>query len=308
VLRLYSPRISVSLTAFALLATGLILRADNPPAPQPPPGFRVVYHSDGNGNKIPIFVKDAVDPLGHAQSMEDDPLDHQRVFSEANPMGSKAFLAPNASNLTKASSSNGQDAFTTKVYDTTSANSVYNLGSKSTFNTSPYNGLKSAAGYDQSYATKAADVAENQQAATEFAAIGSPDQNRVAPVPASTYDTSSAPGYDKKFTGPEEDARHRSLTKLSNGQMLVEDIPDRPLTVDEVKNLINHGFKPNTTQPPSAASRPLNDPNYQPEPLRIEPTEPETPTPAADNQKVHDDDANDPVPSPGTMAEPLPNK
>jgi hypothetical protein len=78
------------------------------------------------------------------------------------------------------------------------------------------------------------------------------------------------------------------------------------LSVDEVRALINHGFKPDLSEPAAPASKPLNDPNYQPEPLRIEPTSADDalPVPPAPGMhKVQDDDSNDPVPSPGTMAE-----
>jgi hypothetical protein len=69
-------------------------------------------------------------------------------------------------------------------------------------------------------------------------------------------------------------------------------LPNRPLSIDEVRNLINHETKPNTDIKPDEPSKPLNDPNYKPEPLRD--------MPAPNNN----DDANDPVPPPGTMASP----
>ncbi len=45
----------------------------------------------------------------------------------------------------------------------------------------------------------------------------------------------------------------------------VSDIPNRPLTVDEVRGLINHGLKPDTAAPPGMPSKAINDPNYKPE-------------------------------------------
>lgn len=305
----------IHLSAIPLLATGFLLRADDPPdATKPPPGYKVVYQDMG-GRKVPIFVKDQLDPLRHAGNVGLDPLDPQKVFSETNPESNKTFK-PADVDVNKSADLGTHDNFTTKVYDNTGPSNVYNLGSKSTYHTTSFDGAKSAAGYNQAYATKNAPT-DLDQADSAFAPIGNSEQNRTAPIDAHTYDTYAAPDADKKFTGPEEDARHKHLTKLTNGQTLVEDLPDRPLTVDEVRNLIDHGFKPNLSEPAAPASRPLNDPNYQPEPLRIEPTTPDDApqvAPSTSTHKVQDDDANDPVPSPGTMAEhpednqPLPSK
>jgi hypothetical protein len=307
--------VRTSLAAVALLAAGLFLRGDDtstPPAPKPPPGYKVLYHDVG-GKKVPIFVKQQLDPLRHAGGIGFDPLDPQKVFSESNPESNKTFIPAAASGVDKSADLNTQEAFATKVYDTTGPGSVYNLGSKSTYQTASYNGTKAAAGYDQSFATKSVSP-ELDQAASAFAPIGASGQNLTAPVGAKTYDTFASPEEDKKFTGPEEEASHNHLKRLSNGQILIEDIPDRPLSIDEVRDLINHGFKPDFTKPAVPDDKALNDPDYQPEPLRIDPPEDATPVPPAGTHKVQDDDANDPVPSPGTMAEhpentePLPSK
>jgi hypothetical protein len=305
-----------SLTALALLVTGPLLRADDPPATTPPAGSHVIYETVG-GKRVPIFVKDQVDPLHAARNLENDPLDHQKVFSETNPMAHKSFTSPEAANWNQAAGTQGQDSSFTKVYNIPGDTSVYNTGSKSTYHINGYEGVKAVPGFDQSFATKSADVGQDQNAMSQFAAIGSTDQNRTAAISSTPFPTYAAPADDssKTFQGPEEDARHRHLTRLKDGQLLIEDIPDRPLSIDEVKGLINHGFKPDTTQPPPPASKPLNDPNYQPTPLRISPAEvndnqPDNQPAPADTghkEKVQDDDANDPVPSPGTMAEPPEN-
>ena len=309
-LRRFPLVVPACLSAIALLATAPLLRADDPPAPTPPPGYKVIYHDVGGGKRMPILVQNQPDPLRHA-NLGSDPLDPQKVFSETNPDANKTFLPGNAAGLDKSAGLDTQQTFPTKVYDTSGPASVYNFGSKSTFHTTAYAGTKSAAGYDQVFPTKSAPP-DLDEATSAFAPMGAAEQNRTAPINARAEEVFASPDADKKFTGPEEDARHNHLKKLSNGQMLIENIPDRPLSIDEVKDLINHGFKPDLSQPPPAASKPLNDSDYQPEPLRIEPTSADdAPT---STQKVKDDDANDPVPSPGTMAdppensEPLPNK
>ena len=80
----------------------------------------------------------------------------------------------------------------------------------------------------------------------------------------------------------------------------VSDIPDRPLTIDEVRGLINHGFKPDTTASPDAPTKAINDPDYKPE---ASPEPPEAPSMRA---PLIDDDRDAPLPSPGTMSQTAP--
>jgi hypothetical protein len=305
----------IRLSAIALMATGFLLRADDPPAsaPTPPPGYKVVYHGS-----TPIFVKDQLDPLRHAGNIGDDPLDPQKVFSETNPASNKTFNPGTIDGANKSADLGSQKTFATKVYDTGPSN-VYNLGSKSTYKTASFDGTKAAPGFGQAFATKDAPT-DLDHADSAFAPIGASEQNRTAPIDAKTYATFAAPDSNKDFSGPEADALHRHAKpgeRIDGDMQVIGEIPDRPLSVDEVRALINHGFKPNLDQPPAPASKPLNDPNYQPEPMRIEPTSPDDAppvAPATGTHKVDDDDTNDPVPSPGTMAEhpedtqPLPSK
>ncbi len=271
-------------------------RADDPP-PATPPGYKTVY-IDVGGKKEPILVKQQLDPLRNIQN-PDDPRDPRRIYSAANAMANKSFMAGAGSGWDK--SAQMKDAYVTKPYALDQpANSNYT--GKSAFPTAAFAGGRTLAAYDRKFATKTADAGQDETAAA-FAAIGSSEQNRTAPIDARPVETFAAPMADKTFQGPEEDARHKKLTRVGDGQILVEDLPDRPLTIDEVRDLINHGFKPNTSEPPPPASKPLNDPDYQPEPLRIEPTESETPAP----RNARDDDKDDPVPAPGTMAEPPEN-
>jgi hypothetical protein len=298
----------ICLSCVVLLATGILVRADDPPAPTPPPGSKVVYQDTGGGNRVPIFVKDQLDPLRHAGNIGDDPLDHQKVFSETNPESHKTFNSGNLGGVDKSADLGNQKTFPTKVYGDTGPSSVYNLGSKSTYHTASYDGTKAAAGFNQAYATKDAP-ADFNHADSAFAPIGSSEQNRTAPIDAKTYATFASPDANKDFTGPEADIMHQRAkpgAQIDGDLQKLGEIPYRPLSIDEVRALINHGFKPNLSEPAAPASRPLNDPNYQPEPLRIEPTSADDALPvppASGMHKVQDDDTNDPVPSPGTMAE-----
>jgi len=280
--------------------------------PKPPPGTHVVYEEVG-GKKVPIFVKDQYDFGRIGRKVGDDPLDPQKVFSETNAAQNKAFK-PADFNINKSSDLGNQDNYVTKVYGNTAPTSVYNLRDKPTYPTASFDGAKSAAGYNQTFATKGAPA--NLDQASQFAPIGAQsEQNRKAPIDARPYATYAAPQANKDYAGPEAEIIRKQVKPgrpIDGDLQQLTEIPNRPLTIDEVRNLINHGFKANLDEPPAPASKPLNDPNYQPEPLRIEPPVDDAPSAAA--HKVLDDDANDPVPSPGTMAEhpedsqPLPKK
>jgi hypothetical protein len=297
----------VCLAAFALAGATAFLRADDDSAnaQKAPPGYKIVDHDIGGGKKMPIFVKQDVDPLSHTRGFNDDPLDHQKVYSETNPMANKSFFGGNGASWNRASTFKDQDIYPAKVYNSAGGSRIYNFGAKSTYQTSAYAGLNPAAGYDKTFATKPADIDTNQAAAA-FAAMGSSEQNRMAPIDAKPVETFADVAADKKFQGPEEEARHRHLTHptpIDGDFQIIDNLPDRPLSIDEVKNLLNHDFKADTSKAPPPASKPLNDPDYQPQPIRIEPTSPETPPPTPGSGTKLDDDKDDPVPSPGTMAD-----
>jgi len=186
-----------------------------------------------------------------------------------------------------------QNTFTTKPYAfDSSAPTAPNLNEKFTTTTSADS--RNATGFDKSYPTSTDTDGKNKTAL--FASATSPDQGRTAVLGGQTTSTYASPLSDQTFHGDEADAAKRHLTRLQNGQMLVTDLPNRPLTIDEVRQLINHGFKPDTdVKPTDEPSKPLNDPQYKPEPLREAP-------PVSSN----DDDKDDPVPPPGTMAAPPP--
>jgi hypothetical protein len=317
--------IPIRLTAMGFLAAGLLfLRADDPPALKPPPGYKVVYRDVGGGKKAAIFVQEQMDMSGLTRNLADDPLDPQKVFSETNPASNKTFMPASAPGSDKSSGINAQQSFETKVYDTSTTSSVYDTGAKPTYHTASYAGAKAAAGYDQSFATTDTP-SDMSKAHSPFAPVGAAEQNRAAPIDAKTYGTFASADANKDFNGPEADAirQHaRPGAHIDGDLQLVGEIPNRPLSIDEVRELINHGFKPDLDQPPPPAGKPLNDPNYQPVPLRIEPTSaddapapvPAAASPGTGGHKVDEDDANDPVPSPGMMADPpenseaLPNK
>jgi len=278
------------LAAVTFLTAGTPLLADDQTASSD--GARTLM-VDAGGKSLPIRVKDAANPYKNVSSSytpgKYDP--ESPNFSATSSMANKSFSAP--SDSVSKSNADSQSVFATKSYNfDPSSPSAPNLDTKAGVpTTSAYN--RSDSDFDKSYATSRADADQNRRSL--LASETSPDQGRTSTLGDETADTFASPLTSQVFRGDEADASHRSLNRMQNGQMLVTDLPNRPLTIDEVRALINHGFKPDTSvQPPSEEeqSKPLNDPNYKPEPLR------ETPPPATD------DDKDDAVPPPGTMAAP----
>jgi hypothetical protein len=283
------------LFGFAVVTTGRLAVADDP-APSSSDGYKTIHVNSG-GKALPIRVQEEKDPYQSVSSTDTSgKYNPEQIFSRTNAMANKKFMdsATFETGVNSDYKNNDQNTFITKPYSFDSdSSSIPNLHTKANFaSTSAYN--QRATGFDKNYATTTADAGQNQ--ASLFASATSPDQGRTAVLGGQTTATFASPLTDKKFEGDEADAAKRHLIRMKTGQMLVEDLPDRPLTIDEVRDLLNHGFKPDTdAKPPEEQSKPLNDPDYKPEPLREAPA---PPTP------VNDDDKNDPVPPPGTMSAP----
>jgi len=286
------------LIAVILLTTGPLLRADDPPATTSTDGDKIIPVTVG-GRTIPIHVRDESDPFKNVSNNTDDgKYNPERIFSTKSSMADKQFL-PSSDLAAQKSALTGDDqnTFITKAYTgDPSTPTAPNLNTKVSLpTTSAFS--SSATGFDKAFPISKTDVGQARTA--ELTSATSPDQDRSAylgPQNTSAYATASdTADANKTFDGREAADLHHQLTKLDNGQMMVTDLPNRPLTIDEVRDLINHGFKPDTSVKPNPAdqSKPLNSPDYKPQPLR------DNPSPSSD-----DDDKNDPVPPPGTMAAP----
>jgi hypothetical protein len=268
------------------------LFADNQP---PPSDAYKTVSVDVGGKTMPVRVKDSSDPFKNVSASNTsgkyDPTSLN--FSATSSMANKSYSGPSNSFSQVSSEYKNRDrnTFVTKPYALdSSSHSVPNLDAKPTFSTTSAFS-HSAAGFDHAYQTSTADAGQNRTAL--LASATSPDQGRSATFEKQTSDAFVDPLGHKKFEGNEADAAHRHLTRTKSGQIEVSDLPDRPLTIDEVRELINHGFKPNTEVKPEEPSKPLNDPDYKPEPLR------DVPAPTSS-----EDDKDDPVPAPGTMSAP----
>ena len=289
-----SPIFWTRLIAVVFVTTGQLLHADDQPASSD--GYKTIPVTIAGGKTMPVRVKDGNDPFKNVSSSNStgkyDPSSLN--FSATSSMANKTYSPPSNS-ISKSNSdlkNQDQHSFITKAYvDNALSRSAPNLNNKAALPaTSAYS--RNATGFDKSFATSNADAGQNRMAV--LASAKSPDQDRTAPLGTHTTAAFASTLTGKTFEGPEADAAHHHLTKTDDGRIVISDLPNRALTIDEVRNLINHGFKPNTDLKPEEPSKPLNDPNYKPEPLR------DTPSPALE------DDKNDPIPSPGTMAAPQP--
>jgi hypothetical protein len=284
------------LIAVAFVTTGTLLHADDQPASSDGYKTKTVPVTVG-GKTVPIRVEESAPFENVPSSNPTDKYDPRSInFSAKSSMADKTFSLPSDS-LSKGSSdfnNRDQNTFITKTYtEDSSAPFAPNLNTKVSFPAAAgYN--RNAAGFDKSYASSSTDLGQNRTSA--FASSNTSDyQNRAAILggPEKPEVFASDPMANKQYLGP--GAQHVPDNIVIKDNFVISrmsGLPNRPLTIDEVRNLINHDTKPNTDVKPDEPSKPLNDPNYKPEPLR------DMPPPNSD------DDANDPVPPPGTMAAP----
>jgi len=282
--------------AIVALTTGSMLHAgDKPPAV--PEGYKPVKLPGGST----ILVKEGGDPFRRLPSAQQksDKYDPRQLFNHENSMAHKQFSASANSMAQKDADPHDQARYLTKSYTD----------------------LPSPDKNKSAFMTKypIADPSENDQTASDFkkpyttASIGrtlpkyttstSTFQGREAPVGDNKQKVYGYTDATKQYLGP-------GAQKVPEGVEIKEnvvlsrmgDMPDRPLSVDEVKNLINHGIRPDfETVNDIEPSKPLNHPDYKPQPLRdLTPAEGQA-------------DRDAPVPPPGTMgnrppenSEPLP--
>jgi hypothetical protein len=209
-------------------------------------------------------------------------------------MANKTFSMPVEAGTQETSKFNSRESetFVTKTYVPEGSSTMPNLNSKMNFSSAQgYN--RNASGYDKGYSAANStsdlnhsallgpnDTAEEQG---RTAILGGSDKNEVLAANSMANKQYLGPGAQKVPQGvdvPENFVISR-----------MKDLPNRPLTVDEVRNLINHETKPDLESKPDAPSKALNDPGYKPQPLR-------------DNPSPGEDDKTDAVPPPGTMSDP----
>jgi len=286
------------LLAVTFLTTGQVLRADDKPADTT--DSRIVPIKSG-GSTLNVQVKEPANPYRNVASSgtPDKYQPDHFSFNTTSPLAHKQFVTSDAS-ISQSDSflkNNGQSTFITKSYFTGATpqadHAAPNIDTQVSLPTS-YAYSDTAPGFNKGFATSSFDPGQNRT--TAFSSKTSTDQNRTALLGKQAINTFNSPLANKTFEGPDADAVRHDVTRMNEGLLGMKDLPNRPLTIDEVRALINHGVKPDTSKPPEEPpTKPLNDPDYKPE------VSPDPPT-----ARATEDDKDEAVPSPGTMAAPPP--
>jgi hypothetical protein len=276
--------------AVFLVTAGPLVRASDPPAPED--GYHVVKG---------IKVKDSVGPRLHGEppsngTYNPENMDLGRTSSFAN----KAFSVQDSalSKSSTAAEASGDHVFSTKAFATgvkSDSDSHFNQA----YPTSSY--TPAGRGTDdlhKSFATTSSKITQDKS--SPFPVKASDFQGRTAVleneknVPYAGF----SPLNDKTFYDPAMKNVRRDPYASENGLDVAHmiNLPNRPLTIDEVRNLINHETIPNLNEKPDAPSKPLNDPDYEP-PTAAPPAHGDTAPPGPDEKESG-------LPSPGMMATP----
>lgn len=248
----------------------------------------------GDHKTAAIKVQKQKDPFASLTKEE------RNIFSRESTFANKQF-ATNKAEFSKSDMAFQKSSFQAKPFfsndDSGTNTTTANLNTKvPTQATAAYN--QHVSGFDKNFATSGSDSAQNKK--TLFNSSTSDYQGRTASFDATkSTPLSTSTLAQKQYLGPGaqkvpegvEIKENTVLTRMSA-------LPDRPLTIDEVRNLINHEVKPDADAKPESESKPLNDPDYTP------PVSPEPPSRASSHSSSSDDD--DPIPSPGAMANPQP--
>jgi hypothetical protein len=281
-----------------LIAAALPLHADDSSSS----GDRVVPLKGPDGQTASIHVRDAINPYQNIRDSGPSTHPDQFSFNQTSSFANKSYATDEAVTSQDGASyqKNLERSFITKSYfphpgdaaDTTTPG----LQSKADI-TSAAAYVHPASGYDKSFIAPAnSDTGQNKTA--QFTAGKSSYAGRTANIGGHPIQGFANPLASKTYEGAEADAVKNDVNRMNQGLVGMKDLPDRPLTIDEVRALINHGVKPDYDNKNPAPGKALNDPDYQPDPA---------PAPLRDSPPPgHLKDDDDGVPAPGTMAHPQP--
>ncbi len=252
--------------------------------------------ASGAGDQAPSGYHDIKTAGGSVIRVKDEPKGPQGEFNFASTFSNKSFSAQDSA-LSKSNSAPemAHQPFITGSYGTSSYNQ-----SGHTFQTAAYHpDARSSDNFAKAYALP--DTTDSF--AKSFAVKSSDLQDKQALIgqkqPTDPFATPWTEG-DKKFYDPAlRKVKHDPYAGDNLDVSRLTNLPNRPLTVDEVRALINHEQVPDLNSKPDAPSRALNDPGWEP-PLKLpeidEKSAPVTPPP--------DESKDGELPSPGMMAQP----
>jgi hypothetical protein len=276
----------------------LVLSAARLPASEstpPSPGYHdVTVQTDGKPTVI--RVKDSIGPRLHGESPADghynpENMDLGRTSSFANKKFSTSESALSKNDT--ASEARTDNRFITKSYSDVKPDSTSDFSRK--YQTTAFaNSARASGDLQKTFATSTSDMAQTKE--TAFAKTsGYQGQTAVLGGPKNPPFSGLSPLGDKTFSDPEMMHVRRDPYAANLDVSRMVDLPNRPLTIDEVRNLINHETIPNLDAKPEPPTKPLNDPGYEPPVQAPFAHEPSNPGP---------EEKDDGLPSPGTMAAP----
>jgi hypothetical protein len=292
-----------------LLAAALPCTAGAPADP-PPPGFHNVTIGTGNQKSV-IRVADSAGPHMNGGSEPDSspnaPYDPTALnFSKSSPLAGKTFSTSfvSLSKNDNAAQSLGLQPFATHSFATSSYNQP-----DSQYQTVAYReSSRSSDAFSKTYELPTSGNS-GADASRTFAVGTSEFQGKTAseaqvPTKPDPFATPSSMSEKTFFDPMMKHVKHDPYATGLDVKRLA-DLPNRSLTIDEVRNLINHEQIPDLETKPDEPSRALNDPDWAPEatPAVSQPDR-------ADNLPVAPPaelDKDNELPSPGEMAQPPEN-
>jgi hypothetical protein len=241
--------------AAGLVAAGSPVHADDN-KPVAPPGYKMVAVHLAGGHTGYIQVKEAANIGG-------DSTPNGAGFNMASSMANKTFLPNGGTGQEAAYQDKTQDTFVTKSYFGANDADHAVPGLHDAGEAKSYGAYSRAAdGFDKSFQTTTAD---EQTKTSPLGSQKADESDRTATLGGQDIKKFAYHDSDKTYNGPETRAVQRDLDRMNQGLESLKDLPDRPLTVDEVRALINHGVKPDLDEKPAAPSKPLNAPDYTPD-------------------------------------------
>ena len=220
-------------------------------------------------------------------------------FSKSSSMATKSFDTGFASiSKTDTATEQNSQEFSTHAFATADYSQ-----SIPKYQTVAYNdSSRSSDSFSKDYELPPANAAGSQSFATKTSEF----QGKVAPdveTPAKTdpFATPSSLSAKTFFDPQMQHIRHDPYATGMDVQRLA-DLPNRPLTIDEVRNLINHEQIPDLNEKPDEEpSKALNDPDWSP-PTVAPAARDSIPTPPPAEMEKDGE-----LPAPGEMAQPPEN-
>lgn len=291
-------RQAISCAVLLLVALLPCSAADKPRTTPPPHG----YHDIKVGRSV-IRVKDEPKPTDTSHNID---LGKTSAFSNKTFDTNFASLSKNDS----AAEESSNKRFSTHSFSTSNYNQ-----SDQKYQTVAY---KESARHSDDFSKSYDLPAANSNANRTFDTKTSDFQGKKAQIAQTTakVDPFAAPSSLNEKTFFDPALKHVKRDPYATGMDVerLANLPNRPLTIDEVRNLINHEQIPDLNSKPDAPTKPLNDPNWEPPTVAPMAHEPDgrrahwsIPASHVDSVPIAppaDMDGPNDLPSPGEMAHP----